>query len=131
MARFEMKGMDLMQALEGLDGAEIADAALRAATPIYQKTIIRYAGKHQRTGAMVRSIEASEPKSNKYGRYVVIRPRHKDAKGVRNAEKLGYLEYGTAKQAATPVMKPATADAEQPCLRAMEAEVDRILRRTE
>ena len=52
---------------------------------------------------MVASIKATGPKKTKSKIYDFVRPTGKDAKGVRNMEKLAYLEYGTSKQPATPV----------------------------
>ena len=73
---------------------------------------------HIQTSDMKNSIKPTRVKENQYGRYIVVRPtgksnRYIDSKGVerkrstpvRNMEKFVYSEYGTSKQAATPIQK--------------------------
>lgn len=73
---------------------------------------------HIQTSDMKNSIKPTRVKENQYGRYIVVRPtgksnRYIDNKGVerkrstpvRNMEKFVYSEYGTSKQAATPIQK--------------------------
>lgn len=73
---------------------------------------------HIQTSDMKNSIKPTSVKENQYGRYIVVRPtgksnRYIDSKGVerkrstpvRNMEKFVYSEYGTSKQAATPIQK--------------------------
>ena len=57
---------------------------------------------------MSRSIKPTKPKKNRWGHFIVIRPTGKDKKGVRNMEKLVYMEYGTSKQSPTPVIHTGT-----------------------
>ena len=52
------------------------------------------------SGAMVGSVKTMI-KKNQYGWFSVSRPTGRDAKGVRNMEKLAYAEFGTSKQRAT------------------------------
>lgn len=73
---------------------------------------------HIQTSDMKNSIKPTRVNENQYGRYIVVRPtgksnRYIDSKGVerkrstpvRNMEKFVYSEYGTSKQAATPIQK--------------------------
>lgn len=82
---------------------------IKASEPIIEKALKEECAKHNiaerdtTRGAMVASIKATGPKKTKSGIYDFVRPTGKDAKGVRNMEKLAYLEYGTSKQPATPV----------------------------
>ena len=59
-----------------------------------------------------------------------MRPTGRDEKGVRNMEKMVYMEYGTSKQEATPVLSPAVRKAEDPVTEKMQEvfnrEVDRL-----
>lgn len=114
MANFESTGIDeLMKELNLLDADKIAPVMLEAAAPILEKAVIKKASTHKVSGDMIRSIKPTKPQKNQTGHYIVVRPTGKDAKGVRNMEKMADLEYGVnGKQAATPVMTPATHEAE-------------------
>ena len=50
----------------------------------------------------------------------------KDRKVVRNNEKLAYLNYGTTKQEARPVIAGAIGDTEADCLEAMQQKFDEV-----
>jgi hypothetical protein len=76
---------------------------------------------------MAASIKSTGIKTNKSGKFLVVRPTGKDSKGVRNMEKMAYLEYGTYKQAATPVVTPAVKDAESTVEREMDAIFDKYM----
>lgn len=69
-------------------------------------------GKPYSTGELVRSIEPTKAKTNAYGNFAAVRPVGTDSNGVRNGEKLAYLEYGTSVQEARPVMQRAIEEAE-------------------
>lgn len=96
--------------------AENTDAmcieAAKEVLPIMEKALKEECAKHNTSkhdktrGEMVASIQATKPKKNKYGIYSFVRPTGTDSKGVRNMEKLAYLEYGKEGQAATPVCTP-------------------------
>ena len=60
-----------------------------------------------------------------YGHYVMVTAEGKDKKGVRNNEKLAYLNYGTQKQQARPVISPAIKSSESDCLKIMQREIQR------
>lgn len=117
MAKFSVDPKDFDIVLKELERSADVDSwgpkALAEASPILEESIKRRASSHDRTGAMTRSIKPTKPKKNRWGHFVVIRPTGKDKKGVRNMEKLVYMEYGTSKQSATPVMTPALNDAKE------------------
>ena len=50
----------------------------------------------------------------------------KDRKGVRNNEKLAYLNYGTSKQGAKPVVGKAVKNAEGKCLEIMQEKFNEV-----
>lgn len=131
MGEFEIHGFDEM--LAELDRiGRFEDAApkmLEEAAPILQEEVVRQAAQHKDTGEMEASIKPTGVMAGKSGNYYIcVRPtgyaskkwkyaRKKDGKGegskrpVRNMEKLIWLEFGTKKQAATPILKTATANA--------------------
>lgn len=114
--------------------SKIADAdviipeILAAAAPIVEEkmkeTVRNKANKGYATGELVKSIKAKKPAKNKYGHYVAITPTGKDKKGVRNAEKLAYMEYGTSKQAAAPSLQETVKKSEDACLKKMQEKFD-------
>ncbi|MDO4648077.1 MAG: HK97 gp10 family phage protein [Eubacteriales bacterium] len=109
MARLDYEGVDdLFKGLDALEVDEIAPKMLEAAAPILQDEIVAAATPHYRKGSMLGSIKKTKVGKNKDGHYVTVRPTGKDSKGVRNMEKMAYLEFGTSKQKATPVIAPGT-----------------------
>lgn len=90
------------------------EKAVRAAEPAAIQALKNECDKHHKSqqdktmGEMAASIKAKGPVHNARGCYDIVRPTGKDSKGVRNMEKLAYLEYGTIKQDAAPVMRNAT-----------------------
>ena len=127
MADFEVTGVDeLIKQLETLStGAEeVTDKMLEAGAVILKKEMTARAQAHRDSGAMADSIRATKPKRHSDGvAYIVVRPTGKSNKtwsgrknksgkrsgsvSVRNMEKMIYLEYGTSRQPATPVIQPA------------------------
>lgn len=126
MMAFNVSGLDeLMQGLEELgEVEEVAKEMIDAATPTLEealKACIRdSADKGYATGALEKSIKSTKAKQNAYGYMAAVRPTGVDEKGVRNGEKLAYLEYGTHKQAARPVLGRAINRAEKGCLKEMQ-----------
>jgi len=114
MAKFSVDPKDFDIVLKELDRSADVDSwgpkALEEASVILEQNIKRRASTHDRTGAMSGSIKPTKPKKNRWGHFIVIRPTGKDKKGVRNMEKLVYMEYGTSKQSPTPVITPALND---------------------
>lgn len=96
------------------DVDRIAPLMIDEAMPILEKAVVKELGKHRRTGDMVNSVKKTKAGKNKAGNYyAVVRPTGKDRNGVRNMEKLAHAEYGTAKQAATPILTKAISDSQQ------------------
>ena len=103
---------------------------LKNPSQILEKSVRAESAKHRDTGAMEESIKATGANINARGHYICVRPTGRDEKGVRNMEKMVYMEYGTSKQAATPVLSPAVRKAEDPVTEKMQEvfnrEVDRL-----
>ena len=113
MARIKSTGFDdVIKELTSLDIDKMTDEMVKAAEPVMLESLRGHASKHKETGAMVSSIKSTGVKQNKLGKYLVVRPTGRDKNGVRNMEKMAYLEYGTYKQKATPVVTPAVKDVE-------------------
>lgn len=122
MARLKLEGLDeLDKFTKGLsdlasDIDEVAKDCIDTATPTLvkalQNNINGAANRGYATGRLARSIVPTKAKTNAYGNFAAVRPIGVDEKGVRNGEKLAYLEYGTSKQEAHPVMAKAIAQAE-------------------
>lgn len=114
MARFEMlHGTDdLVSELGKIARAQMARKMLTESAPILVNEMKAKAANHHVTGDMVGSIKASSPKSTGGGMSVTVSAEGTGSNGTRNAEKMAYLEYGTYKQKATPVVTPATNGAE-------------------
>lgn len=125
MASFEITGFDkLIQGLEKLDFDEVAPKMLKEAAPILQNNLKNRSATHTDTGSMAGSIGTGRLKQKNDGYMISVRPTGTDNKGVRNMEKMCYLEYGTYKQAATPVLSPAVAESQDPCIDAMQKVFD-------
>ena len=130
---FETMGFDdLAEELERLGQIDrYAPRILGAAAPILEKSLKEIvkeeADAGYATGALVRSIKANRPSKNKYGHYVAVTARGTDAKGIRKNEKLAYLNYGTQRQAARPVIARAVRNAEDECLEAIQNEFDEVM----
>lgn len=124
---FDYRDMDIDLLLGMSVKEDFARDILAAGVPILKREVIKRASFHKRTGEMVSSIKETEPKKNKYGWYSCVRPTGRDSKGVRNMEKLAYLEYGAVHhgQPATPVLAPAVSECMEETLEAMQEEFDR------
>lgn len=114
MAKFEMlHGTDdLISELGEIARAQMARKMLTESAPILVNEMKAKAAGHHVTGDMIGSIKASAPKSTGSGLSVTVSAEGTGSNGTRNAEKMAYLEYGTYKQRATPVVTPATNAAE-------------------
>ena len=84
---------------------EVAPKMLEKATPVLEKSLKSALQTHKQTSEMINSIKATKPHKGKLGWVSTVRPTGRDAKGTRNMEKLVYLQYGTSKQVATPVLE--------------------------
>lgn len=110
---------------------EISVDAVKEAEPIVVDALKAECSKHnvsgddKTRGQMVASIKATGPKKNALGIYDFVRPTGKDSKGVRNMEKLAYLEYGTSKQPATPVCQKVKDQISKKVADTMETRIKR------
>ena len=127
MAKFTMlQGTDdLINDLDSIARAQIARKMLTESAPILVQEMKAKAASHQATGDMVDAIKASNPSSTSDGMTCVVTAEGTGRNGTRNVEKLAYLEYGTYKQSATPVVTPATNAAEPKVLTKMQEVYDR------
>lgn len=121
----EMGFDDFAKELEGLgDVDKYAPEILTAAAPVLEKELSsqvrKEANRGYATGELAGSIKAGKPSQNKYGYYVSVSATGKDRKGVRNNEKLAYLNYGTSRQSARPVIAQAISKSEKEVLETMQ-----------
>lgn len=112
MAKFKQSvGLDeFVSSLSSIDIEYVAPQALTHAAPIVEKKLVSLSEKHSRTGKMTKSIKTKKPSKAKNGDWQIFTgPTGTDKNGVRNMEKMAYLEYGVKahKQPATPVITPA------------------------
>jgi HK97 gp10 family phage protein len=122
MAKFDFEvPTDFIKQLGKLaDVDRIAPQMLDEALPILERNVKAEVSKHKVSGDLLKSIKMSKAKKNKYGYYASVRPTGTDKKGVRNMEKLVYLEYGTSKQASKPTLTKAIKDSEKAVLDKMQ-----------
>lgn len=126
MAKFESEGLDdLMKNLSLLEVERIAPMMLEEAVPILEGAVKSRAAAHKRSGNMYQSIKKTKAKRDGSGHSICVRPTGEDAKGIRNMEKMAYLEYGTSKQAVTPVILPAVRESEESVCSKMQEVFDR------
>jgi HK97 gp10 family phage protein len=122
MAKFDFQIPDdfIKQLGRLADVDRIAPQMLNEALPILERNVKSEVSKHVVSGDLLKSIKMSKAKKNKYGYYASVRPTGTDKKGVRNMEKLVYLEYGTSKQASKPTLTKAIKDSEKAVLDKMQ-----------
>lgn len=137
MAQFEIEGFDsLMKELETLDIERIAPMMLKEAGPILEEAVKAKIRPHQETGDMYRSIKSTGASRSKDGYYLCVRPTGKSTgrthkiKGkrkvpVRNMDKLAWLEFGTSREPARPVLTSAVREAESAVISKMQEVFDR------
>lgn len=125
MADFDVNmPKDFVKDILGLsDSGKLCEEMLSEASPILVSSMKKRARRD--TGAMAESIKATKPKENDRGYFTVVRPTGLDAKGIRNAEKMAYLEYGTSRMKAKPTIAKAVNDAEGRVLNTMQDVFDR------
>lgn len=123
MAQFSISGMDeLLVKLNQLGRFdEIAPKMMKAGMEILQEEVVAEASKHKDTGAMVASIKPTGLMAGyDGGYYICTRPTGRDKKGVRNMEKMVYLEYGVKGRPGVPVITAAVIKAEPKVIQAMQ-----------
>ncbi len=134
MARLKAQGFD--EALDCLDtlsagiGA-VADEALNNAAPdmadSLKKEIREAADRGYAKGALANSVVPTKAKENQYGHFVAVCVVGRDKKGTSNGEKLAYLEYGTSRQAARPVLDKAVRRAGPKCMEKMQETIGKYI----
>lgn len=122
MASFQFNGIDdLVKDLDSFQFSKIVPTMIEEAAPILESAVKTRAAAHQSSGKMYASIKTTKVSATGDGYSAVVRPTGKDSKtGVRNMEKMAYLEYGTSKQAATPVISPAVRESESKVIEKMQ-----------
>lgn len=126
MADFDVNGLDeLMKDLTSLEIDRIAPKMLEESAPILKKNVKRNAQRHIKTGEMQQSIKTSKANRTGTGYSITVRPTGKDKKGVRNMDKMADLEFGTTKQAASPVIAPSVRECELSVAEKMQEVFDR------
>lgn len=113
---------DLIRQFEQLGAIDdYAPKMLDAATPIIEKNVKAEMAPHRVTDAMMESVKRTKAEKTKNGGfYAVVRPTGVDKNGVRNMEKLAWLEYGTIRQPAIPVLTKAINNSQQPVREKMQ-----------
>lgn len=103
MAQCRLTGLDeILELLEKLENPDdIAEKILFEGGNILKdemrNTITTAADRGYATGELASSIVPTTPMKNNHGYFVAVRPVGTDSKGVRNGEKLQYLEHGTTR----------------------------------
>lgn len=126
MANFYLEGVDdLVQQLENLaELSELAPKMIDAAKPTVaeslKKNIHTATNRGYATGELAESVTATKTRLNNYGYFASVLVSGTDAKGVRNGEKLAYLEYGTSTQTAHPVMKKTVNESNEGAIQKMQ-----------
>ncbi|MPM97516.1 hypothetical protein SDC9_144689 [bioreactor metagenome] len=93
------------------DVDRFAPKMLDEAMPILERNVKNEVGKHVISGDLFRSIKITKAKKTKNGGYYAsVHPTGVDSKGIRNMEKMVYLEYGTKKQSPRPTLTKALKD---------------------
>lgn len=137
MARASLTGFREMEAFLGKlsQPEKMAVKAVDAAAPLAEKRlkaeIAKAAnrkdrnGKPYSTGELAASVSRTKTGENEWGIYSVVLPVGEGKKGLRNVEKLAYLEYGVKSkgQAPHPVRQRTVNAVEAECQRIMEETV--------
>ena len=131
MGKLSIDGIDVfMRQLSEIQGDidDIAKEAIDVATPILKQSLssaINQTTSENATGDLSESIRATKARTNAYGCFAAVGPTGRDKKGVRNAEKLAYLEYGTSRgQKKRPVIRKAIKSAEASCTEKMRSVIN-------
>ncbi|HCT91095.1 MAG TPA: hypothetical protein DF613_06920 [Lachnospiraceae bacterium] len=139
MARAKLTGFEDLERFLGKleEPRKMAVKAVDAAAPLAEKRlkaeITKAAnrkdarGKPYSTGELAASVGRTKTGENELGIYSVVLPMGTDKRGLRNVEKLAYLEYGVKSkgQAPHPVRQRTVNAVEAKCQRVMEETVYR------
>ena len=123
----------------------VAETMLNAAVEPLTKHVKTECRAHRRTGTMEDSVKKTRVGVSKTGAYyIVVRPtgmateyidndgvRRKRKVPVRNMEIMAHAEYGTSKQAPTPILSKAILDAEPECVEKMQTAFNEVVEKIE
>lgn len=115
--------IDKLEKMENYE--ELATKILTSSQVILARNLKERLKKNKNTGTLQTSIKPTKVLKNKYGFYVTIRPTGSDSKGVRNMDKLAYLEFGTKKQSPNFPITLAKKDSELEVAEAMQKTYER------
>jgi HK97 gp10 family phage protein len=120
--------IDLLAKITDID--YIAPKILDAGIDPLEKQIKANASKYSETGAMISSIKRKKAKKGKDGSWSQRvqfegydksrKPTLSDPRGIPNARKAMSHEYGTSKQPAIPIIRPAVISTESQCIDSMQ-----------
>ena len=123
---FDINGVDdLMKDLSYLETERIAPMMLSEGGEILEKEVRARDKIHWKTVDMYSSIKSTGAMRNNNGYYLCIRPTGKGRSKVWNMEKMVYLEYGTQKEQARPVLSAAVRSAQPKVIEKMQEVFDR------
>lgn len=117
------------------DVDRLAPKMIDEAIPILEERVkgeisSNMAGSPYSKGDMLKSVKHTKAGPTKNGGYyATVRPTGTDRKGVRNMEKMAYLEYGTSKQSAKPILTKAIKDSESAVLAKMKEVFEREVKK--
>lgn len=132
MGKFDFEiSPEFIKALGRLADVErVAPKMIDEAMPILERNVKAEVSKHVVSGDLLKSIKISKAKKTKKGGYYSsVHPTGKDSKGVRNMEKMVYLEFGTKKQPPRPTLTKALKDSESAVLAKMQEVFEREVSR--
>lgn len=129
---FEIPADFLRQLGKLADVDRIAPKMLDEAAPMLVRNVKGEMAGHKQTSDMVDSVKKTKVGKSKNGtHYTVVRPTGTGRNGVRNMEKLAWLEYGVKakdggwKNAPKPILTKAIKDSEAQVLRKMQEVFER------
>jgi hypothetical protein len=127
VAHISFDGFDeLEKVMRKIKPETMAVKAVNKAVPILEEalksSIAEAANRGYATGELVESVDSTPARGNDLGVFSVVKPEGIDEKGVRNVEKMAYLEYGVAShgQEPHPVRQTAIDKAKSECIQMME-----------
>lgn len=120
---------DFIKSLGSLAQVErYAPKMIDEALPILKNKLIQELEQHNHidTHDLIDSISINKAKASKKGGYYgSVYPKGNDGKGISNAEKLVYIEYGERSQAASGVIAKTTQQTEDEVLAKMQEVFER------
>lgn len=106
---------------EALQDENLAKEMVKAGQEILKSAIQRGASRHRKTGAMTNSVKTKPPKTAKNGDIIGnVSFTGADKKGMSNAQKAFWLDYGTKHIHGTAFVRSAVKSSEGAALKAME-----------